>query len=86
MPCTNSNGGSEVLNEQDTLGLNDEEINEFVDVANNGVKGLLGDSIVLPGTELGRETIVQDSLSGNLGGNGDGERQPRKLEAIPQKI
>lgn len=32
------------------------------------------------------KAIVQNSLSGNLGGNGDSECQPCELEAVPKKI
>jgi hypothetical protein len=78
--------GVDVLSEKDPLSLNDEEVDEFVDVSDHGVKSLSGDGVVLAGTDLGSQAAVQDRLSSNLGGHGDTENHPGKLESPSENI
>lgn len=75
-----------ILGEQDPLSLNDKEVDELVDIADHGVESLAGNSVVLAGADLGSQTAVQDRLAGNLGGHGDAEDHPGKLESPSENI
>lgn len=57
-----------------------------MDVTNHGVESLAGNSVVSAGSDLGSKTIVEDNLANNLGGNGDTEDHPGKLECIADDI
>jgi hypothetical protein len=57
-----------------------------VDIANNGIESLTGNSVVAAGTELASKTSVHDGLAGNLSGNSDAKDHPGKLEAPSQQI
>lgn len=81
-----SHGCPDVLSEDDALGLNDEEVDQLVDIANNGIESLTGNSVVAAGTELASKTSVHDGLAGNLSGNSDAKDHPGKLEAPSQQI
>lgn len=79
-------GGGDVLGENDTLGLDDEEVDQLVDITDDHVEGLAGDGVVSAGTKLTGNTSIHDSLAGNLGGDGNAQDHPRKLEAISQHV
>lgn len=66
-------GGPDVLGEEDTLELNDEEVDKLLDVASDVVESLAGNGVVLPGTHAGCETLAEDELAGKLSGSGDTE-------------
>jgi hypothetical protein len=83
---TYSSRSIDVLSEQDALGLDNEKVDELVHIANQRVEGLLGDGVILSGSQLGREAVVQNSLARNLGGNGNSQHHPSELETPPQKI
>lgn len=76
----------DVLGEQDTLAFNNEEVDKFVNIANEHVKGLLGDGVVFPWAKLGREAVVHESLSSDLSSNRDAESHPGDLESIAQQV
>lgn len=79
-------GSRDVLGENDALGLNDEEVNELVDIANQNIEGLAGDGVVAAGPELAGDACVHNQLACNLGGDRDAEDHPRKLETPSQHI
>lgn len=79
-------GGGDVLGKQDTLGLDDDEVDELVDITKNGVKSLAGDGVVAAGTELAGKASVHDRLASDLSGDGDAEDHPREPEAPSQHI
>lgn len=51
MALTYSNGVNDILGEQNTLELNQEEVEELGDVLEHGLVGFLGDGIVATGAE-----------------------------------
>lgn len=83
---TYRDGSPDVLGEQDALRLDDREVDKLVDIANSGIKSLAGDGVVFAGAELARDTGVHDGLTGNLGGDGDAQNHPGKLEAPSEDI
>ena len=83
---TYQNGGGNVLGKQNTLGLNDEEVDELMNVANGSVESLLGNRVVLAGPELCREAVVHEELASRLGRDGDGEDHPCELEGPPEDV
>jgi hypothetical protein len=83
---TYSSRSIDVLGKQHTLGLDDEEVDELVDVANQRVECFPRNSVVLAGTELGREAVVQEGLPGDLGSDGDAEDHPGELETPTHNI
>ncbi len=76
----------DILDKQDALGLDDKEVEELVDVANQGVERLAMDGVVLAGPELGCEAVVKDELPSDLGGDGDAKDHPGELERPAQHI
>lgn len=79
-------GNRDVLGENNALGLNDEEVDQLVDVANENIESLPGDGVISSGTELAGDARVHNHLAGDLGGDGDAQDHPRKLEAPSQHI
>ena len=66
--------------------LNDEEVDEFMNIADDSIEGLLGNGVIFARAELGSQAIVQDSLTGDLGENGDAQDHPGKLEGVADDI
>lgn len=83
---TYSSGDEQVLGEDDLLGLNDEEVDELVDISNQRVQCLLGNSVVLLGANLGSETGGEESLSNSFSQNSDTQNDVCKLEAVSDDI
>lgn len=86
METTYSSRNIDVLGKQHTLGLNDEEVDELVDIANQSVECFPRNSVVLAGAELSREAVVQEGLPGDLGSDGDAENHPGELETPTHNI
>lgn len=83
---TNDRRGEDILGEENTLGLDDEEVDEFVNVANQSIEGLARHSVVLAGTQLRRQSLAQDGLASNLGKNRHAKRHPGQLEGVADHI
>lgn len=83
---TYSSGGKDVLSEEDALGLDNEEVDELVNVADHGIERFTGNRVVLAGSQLGGQTLVEDGLSGNFGKNRNAQGHPCELEAVSQEI
>lgn len=83
---TYGSGSSEVLSEQNSLGLNHEEVDEFVDVTNQAVKSLAGEGVVSARAHLGGEAIVQDELASRLGSDGNTKGNPGQLEGPADQV
>lgn len=49
---TYSGGNQDVLNKDDTLRLDDEEVDKLVNIADQGVESILGQGVVFLGAEL----------------------------------
>ena len=86
METTYSGRSIDILGEEDTLGLDDEEVDKLLHVADEGVKSFPRNSVVFAGAELGREAVVQEELPGDLGGDGSAESQIGELERPAQNI
>jgi hypothetical protein len=83
---TYSSGSIDVLGEQHALRLDDEEVDELVDIANESIEGLPRNGVVLAGPELGRKAVVQERLPDDLGGDGDAEDHPGELKTPAQNV
>lgn len=83
---THHRRGEDVLGEEDTLGLNDEEVEKLVDVANQGIQRLARYGEVLAGTQLRRQSLAHDGLANNLGENRHAEGHPGQLERVADHI
>ena len=57
-----------------------------MNIANHGVKSLSWNGVVSAGSDLSSETIVENKLAGNLGGNSNTQDHPRELESIADNI
>jgi hypothetical protein len=78
--------GPDVLNEQDSLGLDDEEVDKFMHIADHGIQSFPRDGEVLARAHLGSKTIVKDKLASGLGGDGDAKRHPGKAEGPADEV
>lgn len=83
---TYSNGCPDVLSKENALGLNDKEVDELVDIANQSIEGLARNGVVLARSQLASQTVAKDSLAGNLGEDGDTQGHPGELEGISDNI
>lgn len=83
---TYSQGSPDVLGEDDALRLDDEEVNQFVNVADEDVEGLARNGVVTTGPELTGDASVHNSLPGGLGSDGDAQDHPGELEAPSDHI
>lgn len=68
------------------MGLDHKEVDKLMDVADDGVKSLSGDGVVLARAQLGSQAVAKDRLPGSLGKNGDTQSHPGKLEAVSEKV
>lgn len=66
--------------------LHDDEVHKLVDVPNKGVEGLSWNRVVLARAELGSQAIVQESLSGDLGEDGNTKDHPGQLQGIANDV
>lgn len=83
---THGSGSKHVLCEDNTLRLNDKEVDQLVDVADNRIKSLFGDGVVLARTELGGKSSAQNGLSNNLGQNSHAQSHPCQPEGISEHV
>lgn len=79
--CTYSQRSPDVLGKDDTLGLDDKEVNQLMNIADEDVEGLARNGVVATGPELTGYASVHNSLSSGLGGDGDAQDHPCELEA-----
>ena len=86
MGCTYGQGGADVLGKDNALRLDDTEVDQLVDITEDDVESLAGNSVVAAGTKLAGESSVQNGLASNLSGDSDAKDHPGKLEAISQHI
>ena len=83
---TYSDRSPDVLGKEDALRLDDEEVDELVDIAEERIQCLPGNSVVLSGAELGGEARVQQGLTRDLGGHSDTQDHPGELEAPSEHV
>jgi len=83
---TYSSGSKDILCEDDALRLDNKEVNELVNITQDGIEALLGKSIVLSWANLGDESVGEQSLSSGLRNNGDSQGHVCKLEGISQDV
>lgn len=83
---TYSQRSPDVLGEDDALSLDDEEVNQLMNIADQDVKGLARNGVVTTRPELTGNTSVHDSLPGGLSGNGNAQDHPGELEAPSDHI
>lgn len=81
-----SDGGKDVLCEDDALRLNNEEVNKLMNITSERIKSLLGNSVVLLWANLGSQALTEESLSSNFGSNSYPKCHPCKLEAISEDV
>ena len=78
--------GVDVLGVDDALGLDDKEVEQLVDAAENLVEGIARQGVVLAGAELAGKTLVKDKLADNLSGHSDAEKHPSQAQPPPENI
>lgn len=83
---TYSNRRKHILREEDTLRLNNEEVDELMNIAKERIKCLLGNSEVLLWAELGRKTLTENCFPSYLSGDSNPKSHPCELEGISQDI
>lgn len=83
---TYGNRGEDVLSKDDTLRLNDKEVDELMDIADESVECLLGESVVLSRTNLRGKSGAKGTPASNLGDSSHTERHPRSLEGVTQDV
>lgn len=83
---TYSNGDVDVLSKDNTLGLDDEEVDELLSIVGHALKRCLGDGKVLAWPELRGETTSESQLSNNLCCSGGTKCQVRGLEDVANQV
>lgn len=61
----------DVLREEDTLELNQEEVQELLHILQHSLDGILRDGVIFTRTERAREALGHNGLSGNFEGSSD---------------
>lgn len=79
-------GGEDVLGEEETLGLDDEEVDELVEIARHGVERVLGQDVVLLRADLRDEAGVEEGLADDLSQDGHAESPPGDLQGVAQEV
>ncbi|KAI6769398.1 hypothetical protein HG531_010502 [Fusarium graminearum] len=80
------NKGNSGTNEDNSLSLNDEKVDELMNVANNGVQSLTGNCVVSSRANLSSQTIVENNLAKNLSENGHTKDHPGCLQTPSEDI
>lgn len=75
-----------VFSKDNTLSLDDKEVDELVDIPNKNVKSLARDGVVAARSDLSGQTLVEDNLANNLSGNGHTKNHPRNLETPSEDV
>ncbi len=70
---TYGNRGGDALYEHDSLELDDNEVDELADIANQAINGVARYGYVATGPELGGKASVEQELSSDLGSDGNGK-------------
>lgn len=83
---TYSCGCKDIFREEDSLGLNNKEVDQLVEISGERIQGLLAYGIVLLGPELADETTAEQSFSRRLSQYSEQKSNPCKLESITQNI
>jgi hypothetical protein len=79
---TYSNGGPDILGEENTLELNDEEVDELLNITSDALEGLAGNCVVFSGAHLGGKTLTEDKVANKLSGGGHAENSEDSLQDI----
>jgi hypothetical protein len=79
---TYSNGGPDVLSEENALELNDEEVDELLNITGDALEGLAGNCVVLSGADLGGKTLAKDKVANKLSGGGHAEHGEDSLQDV----
>lgn len=77
---TYSNGGPDVLGEEDALELNDKEVDKLLNITSEALEGLAGDCVVLPGAQLGGNALTENEATNKLGGRSHTENGENGLQ------
>lgn len=72
---TYGNGGIDVFGKDDSLGLDDEKVDELLDILKAALEVFAGQGVVLAGTHLGSQATVEDELAGDFRGSNNWTRQ-----------
>lgn len=83
---TYSSGSENVLSEEKSLGLDDEEVNQLIQIASHAIQSLLWNCVISSWADLGDQSSVEKGLSSELSGSSQSERHPGDLERIAKKI
>jgi len=76
----------DILCEDDSLRLDNEEVEQLMEITSERVKSLLGNSVVFSWANLGDEAGTQESLSSTFNDDSDEKSHPCKLKSIAQDI
>ena len=60
----------DILSEQDALELDQEKVHKLLDVLEDTLNNLLGDSVVTAGAESTGDSSLEDEMASNLDGSG----------------
>lgn len=83
---TYSGRNSNILDEENTLRLNDEEVDKLVDVRGEGIECRLGNGIILLWAKLRSKPGGQDWLSSNLSQHSHSQCHICNLECVSEDI
>jgi hypothetical protein len=85
-PKTYGKGGVDVLGEEDSLRLDDEEVDELVHITNPSIEVLPRNGVVLARSELGGQAVFENGLTSNLSEDGDAQCHPCNLEKVSRHV
>lgn len=83
---TYSERGGNILYEENSLCLDDKEVEKLMDIAHGTINDLAGYCPVATRANLGGKTFVQEELSNTFGRDCNTESHPRELEGIAGDI
>lgn len=83
---TYSSRNQDILDKDNSLRLDDEEVDQLVNITNNSVQSILGDCKVLSWAELRSQASVENGLTSKLSQDSDTEGDPSKLEDIAENV
>jgi hypothetical protein len=83
---TYGGGNGKILYKENSLRLDDKEVEQLINITDPALDGFARYSVVLTRSNLGDKTLAQDELSSGFGGNGNTKGHPSKLETIAREV
>lgn len=83
---TYGSSSEDVLCEHKSLGLNNKEVDELIQISRHAVQSLLWHCVISSWADLANDTSLEERLASKLSSRRHTERHPGNLEGVAEEI